>query len=115
MYDRREDRTGGWRWPNSWVTLMEGKGTKEKTFILQTYKHTVKREQVKIWKGAFRGINGMKYNVELVRKFLESDPDLHIDENPDLEGVHSITIWWKDKWFLINTIRIVATDVEISG
>ena len=39
----------------------------------------------------------MKYNVELVRKFLESDPDLHIDENPDLEGVHSITIWWYDK------------------
>ena len=39
----------------------------------------------------------MKYNVELVRKFLEDDPDLHIDENPDLEGVHSITIWWQDK------------------
>ena len=38
----------------------------------------------------------MKYNVDLVRKFLESDPDLRIDENPDLEGVHSITIWWQD-------------------
>ena len=38
----------------------------------------------------------MKYNVDLVRKFLEYDPNLHIDENPDLEGVHSITIWWTD-------------------
>ena len=38
----------------------------------------------------------MKYNVDLVRKFLEDDPDLHIDENPDLEGVHSIPIWWTD-------------------
>ena len=75
---------------------MERERTKEKTFICETYKCTVKREQGKIGKGAFRGINGMKYNVDLVRKFLEDDPDLHIDENPDLEGVHSITIWWAD-------------------
>ena len=56
---------------------MEGKGTKEKTFICQTYKQTVKREQIKIGKGTFRGIIGMKYNVELVKKFLEDDPDIH--------------------------------------
>ena len=57
----------------------------------------------------------MKYNVELVRKFLESDPDLHIDENPDMEGVHSITIWWQDKCYLRNTTHIAVTDVAISG
>ena len=76
---------------------MERKGTKEKTFICQTYKHTVKREQIKIGKGTFRGIIGMKYNVELVKKFLEDDPDIHVDVNPDLDGAHSITIWWYDK------------------